>query len=74
MAKVAQGQSLIAVDDDAEVLREITRALETRFTVRATSSARQALAWLQSDTAVSVLITGQVLRSGMGVDLLESTA
>jgi ActR/RegA family two-component response regulator len=72
MALVAHEPSLIVVEDDAEVLREITHALETRFTVRTTSSMRQALAWLQTDASVTVVIAGQVLRSGMGIDLLES--
>jgi thioredoxin reductase (NADPH) len=72
MAKTAQGQSLLAVDDDTEVLRQITRSLESRFAVRTTSSWAQATAWLQMDKTIKLLMVGQVLRSGMGVDLLEN--
>ena len=65
-------QSLIAVDDDAESLRELTRFLGNYYSVFATRDPRRAIEQLEKDPSVSVFIVEQFLPSGPGVDLLEN--
>jgi ActR/RegA family two-component response regulator len=72
MPNANQSQSLVAVEDDPGILREIARSLENRFNVLATSDWAQALAWLQKDAKVKLLMVGQALRAGPGINLLES--
>jgi DNA-binding NtrC family response regulator len=63
---------LIAVDDDPEALANLTSIMETHYTVLATSNSQRAIAWLEKDPAVSVIIVDQVLKTGLGLDVLES--
>ena len=63
--------TLIAVDDDPEALANLTSAMEPFYTVLATSSSQKALAWLERDKNVSVIVVDQVLKTGLGLDLLE---
>jgi adenylate cyclase len=64
--------SLIAVDDDPEALRHLTSVMEAHYKVLATSTPSRALAWLENDPSVAVIIVDQVLKSGLGLDVLES--
>ena len=64
--------TLIAVDDDTNALANLTSAMESHYTVLATSNASRALAWLEKDPSVTVIVVDQVLKTGLGLDLLES--
>jgi len=64
-------RTLIAVDDDTEVLNQVTETLGKFYTVLTTSNAQRALGWLQDNPAVSTILVAQVLRSGLGLDVLE---
>jgi ActR/RegA family two-component response regulator len=71
MAKGLPDQTLVAVDDDAELLREISRSLSHRFLVLSTSDSEQGMEWVRNDLSVRILIVGQVIRSGLGIQVLE---
>jgi ActR/RegA family two-component response regulator len=72
MSSSIKRQTLIALDDDAESLRQLSAVMTPFFNVHATGDPRMALGWLQNDPSVAVIVVEQVLRSGLGVDVLES--
>ena len=71
MAGAIKRPSLIALDDDVETLRTITQIVSPMYSVLATSDPRRALGWVQNDPSVSVIAVEQVLKAGMGLDVLE---
>ena len=72
MAKVDSDQSLVVLDDDAEILRQISKAMKHRFTVLCTSESDRAMAWVRNDKSVKLLMVGQDVRGGTGILVLES--
>jgi DNA-binding NtrC family response regulator len=72
MAKPSPEFSLVVLNEDPEVLREISSALNSHFKILTTSDPRRALAWVENDKSVRVLMVEQVLRSGLGITVLET--
>jgi DNA-binding NtrC family response regulator len=65
-------QTVIAVDDDSRTLRQISEILGQNFSVLTTSDPRKAIGWLESNNSVSTLLVEQLLRNGVGLEVLES--
>jgi DNA-binding NtrC family response regulator len=70
MNKGINPTTLVVLDDDAESLREISAILGSHFRVLATSDPRRAMGWIENDESVGIIIVGQVLRTGLGLDVL----
>jgi DNA-binding NtrC family response regulator len=71
MSKVPLQTTLVVLDDDPESLREISAILSPYYRVMTTSDPRRALGWVENDNSVGILIVEQVLRTGLGLDVLE---
>jgi DNA-binding NtrC family response regulator len=71
MSKGQQPTTLVVLDDDPESLREISAVLSPHYRVLTTSDPRRAMGWVENDASVGILIVEQVLRSGLGLDVLE---
>ena len=63
---------ILVLDDDAPMLKQIARVFSGQYRVVPVINPTRALALLETDPAVSVFITEQVMRFGNGVDLLEA--
>jgi thioredoxin reductase (NADPH) len=72
MAKESVHQSLVAVDDDPELLRQISKSLGHRFIVLSTSDAAVAMEWVRSDQSVKMVMVGQVVHGDAGIKILEN--
>jgi ActR/RegA family two-component response regulator len=63
---------LIALDDDVAVLRQISHVAGGWYTVFRTHDPRVALHEAETNPAVQVVVTEQVLRIGDGISVLEN--
>ncbi len=68
----AQRRTLIAGEDGREALNHLSQVLGDHYNVLATCDPRRALGWLENDSSVTVIVVEQVLKSGLGLDILES--
>jgi len=64
--------NILALDDDLDMLSQIARAVAGHYRVISHSNPTRAMALLETDSAISVFVTEQVMRFGNGLDLLES--
>jgi DNA-binding NtrC family response regulator len=72
MANTKPTCTVLAVDDDSQVLRQISDFLKPNFNVLTTRDSQRAIEWLQKDPSIVIIIVEQILRSGLGVELLET--
>jgi DNA-binding NtrC family response regulator len=63
---------VIVVDEDAQSLNQISELLGRQFKVMTSRDPRIALNWLETDLSVGIIIVEQVLRSGFGINLLQT--
>lgn len=71
-SSIGKSRSVIAVEDDARVLDQISAALDATHVVLGTSDVGRALAWLENDVTIAAIIAGQTLRANGGLELLRS--
>jgi serine phosphatase RsbU (regulator of sigma subunit) len=67
----ASDQKVLVVDDELANLQKLQRTLMGRYPVLAARSAGEALRFLESDPAISVIITDQRMPDMTGTDLLS---
>jgi DNA-binding NtrC family response regulator len=72
MANTKPTCTVLAVDDDPQVLRQISDFLKPNFNVLTTRDSQRAIEWLRKDASIVVLIVEQILSSGLGLELLET--
>jgi len=65
-------KKLVALDSDASELGRISRAASPWFQVITSRDPRRVLAMVETDPAIRVLVTEQVLSTASGVALLET--
>lgn len=63
---------IILLDSDDHVLRQVSHVFGGTFIVVHVHNPRSVIGLLETDSTVIAIITEQVLRSGAGVDLLET--
>jgi two-component system response regulator RegA len=65
-------RKIILLDGDEPLMRQVSRVFGGGFIVLHVRNARRAIGLIESDPQIEVLITEQVMRSGDGVELLET--
>jgi DNA-binding NtrC family response regulator len=64
--------NILALDDDLDMLSQIARAVAGHYRVISHSNPTRAIAVLETEPAISIFVTEQVMRFGNGLDLLEA--
>lgn len=65
-------RKLILLDGDQDLMRQVFRVFGGCFMVLHVRNPRRAIGLVESDPQITAVITEQVLRSGDGVELLET--
>jgi thioredoxin reductase (NADPH) len=63
--------SLIVLDEDAEIVRQINHLLGRVFRILSTPDPKVAVRWLESDRSIKVLIVDQSFRGVSGLEILD---
>lgn len=64
--------TVLVVDDDQQVLHQLTDLLQPTFKVLSTRDQHRAVEWLQKDISIGIIIVEQILRGGLGMEILET--
>lgn len=72
MESIANQPVVIVVDDDPNVSRQLSELMRPHYTVLTTCEPRQALHWIEKNARIFAVIVDQVLRQGLGIELLEN--
>ncbi|HEY2587706.1 MAG TPA: response regulator [Tepidisphaeraceae bacterium] len=67
-----QPKRIIYLDNDDQTARQVARVFGGAFHVLHVQNPRRMIGLMETDPAIAAVITEQVLRSGNGVELLES--
>jgi two-component system response regulator RegA len=65
-------RKVILLDNDEQVARQVARVFGGAFIVVNVQNPRTVVGLMETDASIAAIITEQVLRSGAGVDLLET--
>jgi len=64
--------TIIAVDQDTRMLRQISELLAHHAEVMITTDFRKAMGWLENNGSVAGLLVGETIRGESGVDVLKA--
>jgi DNA-binding NtrC family response regulator len=69
---LALAMTIIAVDEDTRMLRQIPELLGQQCEVLITTDTRKAMAWLAQNHSVSSILVGELIRGEAGLEVLKT--